>query len=65
VSYKLVGSHGTLEDLRKRIENYYFTFITLKEVKPREWSVWNTTGQLTDVRVIEKNKRFRFERKVS
>lgn len=52
----LIGSAPTLERLRARISEYFYSECTIKGTE-----VHNANGHLKAYRVIEKRGRFRFE----
>jgi hypothetical protein len=60
----LIGSHGSLESLRKMIEQrHYYAPVTLTPVDENTWSVTTpTAGVRPGVRIVLKGKRYRFER---
>lgn len=61
---KLIGSHHNLEQLRLRIENYFFSEIKLVQCFDENyWDVHNSKGRIEDCFVVFKGNRYRFERK--
>ena len=57
----LLGSSTTLDGIKAVIEKFYYSEKELISIVPNEWSVIGKNGVLKDVRVIFKNKRYRFE----
>ena len=57
----LLGSSSTLDGIKAVIEKFYYSEKELISIVPNEWSVIGKNGVLKDVRVIFKNKRYRFE----
>ena len=60
----LIGSAPTLERIQALISKYFMgSKITLKPDGEKKWSIHNAKGPLDAFVVIQKGKRFRFERK--
>ena len=60
---KLIGSHTSLESLKLRIENYFYSAIELKPVDHEVWELSNSKGIIEGFRVIKSKGRYRFELK--
>lgn len=59
---RLYASSGTLENITKLINKFYYTTtIELKSKTDTEWEISNSKGLLPTVRVIFKKNRYRFE----
>ncbi len=58
---KLIGSTPCLDELKEMLSNYFYSEITLSEVKAREWQILNSKGRIKGCRIVLKGKRYRFE----
>jgi hypothetical protein len=60
---RVLAISGSLEGVRRMIEEYYGgSSISLIGNEPNTYSVLNRNGQIKGVRVILKNRRYRFEK---
>ena len=57
----LLGSSATLDGIKSVIAKFYYSEKELLPVDPDEWQIIGKNGVLKGVRVILKNKRYRFE----
>ena len=57
----LLASSATLDGIKSVIEKFYHSEKELLSVYPNEWQIIGKNGALNGVRVIFKNKRYRFE----
>ncbi len=55
---KLLISSASMEELITQIGKYYYS----PNIRVENGKVFNSKGEINGVRVIEKKKRFRFER---
>jgi len=59
----LYASSPTIEAITRQIQAFFYNpNITLKLAKENEWFIIGKNGIIPDVRVILKNKRYRFEK---
>lgn len=62
VKTRLLGSAGSLEDLKALVERFYCgENVTFVAKSKDEWAVHNESGELNGFRVVLKKRRFRFE----
>ena len=57
----LLGSAPTLDGIKSVIAKFYYSEKELLPVSANEWQIICNNGALNGVRVILKNKRYRFE----
>ena len=57
----LISSSSTLEGIKTVIAKFYYGEKELLSVAPNEWQIIGKNGVLKGVRVVLKDKRYRFE----
>ena len=57
----LLASSPTLDGIKYVIEKFYYSEKELLPVSTNEWKIIGKNGVLNGVRVVLKNKRYRFE----
>ena len=57
----ILATSGTLKGIKKLIEAFYFSKVTLKEKGKDEWEIYNKNGIIDRTFVRKVGKQFRFE----
>lgn len=58
----LIGSAGSLEQLNKHINKWFFTEVTLKPANNKDhWLLFNSKGKIPNCWIRKVKNRFRFE----
>lgn len=57
---KLIGSAGSLEDMKKLLERYFYSKIEISAVNGG-YEIFNSTKKIEGFSLTEKKGRFRFE----